>query len=145
MPVAETIKENLFSKSLLRRKEPEIEENAGNGLGVTKFPAADHLLQLLAIMGTGNYFLILFRFCFARGQAFGKEDEHAFFEETRSRKNVQEDTKTLCAITRFLDKFAGRGCFWRFATSSRAPVLFACGDGVRLYSAFGISVEGAGL
>src|SRR5438105_13645552 len=33
----------------------------------------------------------------------------------------------------------------RFATSSRAPVLFACGDGVRLYSAFGISVEGAGL
>ena len=115
MPAAETIKENLFSKSLLRRKEPEIEENAGNGLGVTKFPAADHLLQLLAIMGTGNYFLILFRFCFARGQAFGKEDEHAFFEETGSRKNVQEDTKALCAITRFLDKFTGRGCFGSFA------------------------------
>src|SRR5712664_4549299 len=27
----------------------------------------------------------------------------------------------------------------KFATSSRSPLLFACGDGVRLYSAFGWS------
>src|SRR5437762_467040 len=107
MPVVETIKENLFSKSLLRRKEPEIEENAGNRLGVTKFPAADHLLQLLAIMGTGNYFLILFRFCFARGQAFGKEDEHAFFEETESRKIVEADPKDWAFIICYSAEVSG--------------------------------------
>src|ERR1700719_2424175 len=30
----------------------------------------------------------------------------------------------------------------KFATSNRSPDLFACRDGVRLYSAFGITVEG---
>src|ERR1700676_2879224 len=122
MPVIKFIKENLFSDSILRGKEPEIIENPGDGFGVSKLPTADHLLQLLTAVGTGNYFLIFFGFCFASGETFREEDEHAFLQETGSWEDVQEDSKALCAKACFLNEFAGRGLFGSFTA------IYAAGD-----------------
>src|SRR3981081_1657443 len=104
MPVI-NIKENLSSDSILRGKEPEIKENPGDGFGVSKLPAADHLLQLFTAVGPGNHFLILFASPFACRQAFREEDEHAFLQETGGREYVQEDSQALCAKACFLNEF----------------------------------------
>ncbi len=49
---------DLLAEPVLRGEKPEVIENPRNGLGVSKLSASNHLLQLLAVMATGNYFLI---------------------------------------------------------------------------------------
>src|SRR6266850_1935482 len=90
-------------KSLLRSKEPQIVENSGDGFCVAQLAPANHLLQLLAIIGAGNNFLILFGFGDPGRQALGQEDEHALFQKPWGGEDVQEDSKFLGPVSGFLD------------------------------------------
>src|SRR6266849_9509582 len=102
-------------KSFLLGKEPEIIENPGDGFCVAQLAAPDHLFQLLAVIGAGNTFLILFGFGNSGCQPFRQKDEHALLQKPWGGKAVQEDSKFPGAVPGFLAQLACGGLARAFA------------------------------
>src|SRR6266403_57082 len=111
-------------KSFPRGKEPQIVENSGDGFCVAQLPPANHLFQLLAVIGAGNNVLILFGFGDSCSQPFRQKDEHALLQKPRGGEDVQEDSKLPGAVPGFLDQLAGGGFAGTFARIDPARQQF---------------------
>jgi hypothetical protein len=92
-----------------RSKEGKIVQKTGDGLGVAKLSAANHLSQLRVAKSTRSNFFVFLRPRISTGKVLSEENIHSFLKKSWRRENVQEDAVAFGTIAGFLEELARGG------------------------------------